>query len=249
MSKTIGIDPLSAVPVSLQITIGPLPFTGSGFILVHKSVNYLITNWHMVTGRHPDTNQPISNTGAADPSALGIWLHASSGLGNWVLKTEYLIDPSTGNRRWIEHPNGRQVDVVALPLSSYPDITMYPLDQNLANTDLIISPSEPVSIIGFPLGLVSVGKFPIWKTGHIASDIDLDYGGRQVFLIDATTKSGMSGSPVIARRTGYIHTSTSSSVQLGGSVTRFLGIYSGRIHDQSDVGMVWKPGVLNELLP
>ena len=227
--------------------IGPLPFVGTGFVVAHNGTNYLITNWHMVTGRDPNTNQPISNTGAADPTSIGIWFHAATGLGNWLLKTQEVIDPATGNRKWLEHPTGRQVDVVALALANHADITLYPLDRNLANTDLIVTPSEPVSIIGFPLGLASAGKFPIWKTGHIASDIDLDYNGKPVFLIDATTKSGMSGSPVVARRSGFIQ--TSQAQQLGGSATRFLGIYSGRIQDQSDEGMVWKPHTLDSILP
>jgi hypothetical protein len=247
MSKQINIDPLSVIPVSLQCTIGPIPFVGTGFIVVHQNSNYLITNWHMVTGRDPNTNQPLSSTGAADPTSLEIWFHSNTGLGNWILKTELLIDSNTGDKQWLEHPTGSAVDVIALKLTNYPDVILYPLDRNLANTDLIISPSESISIIGFPLGLAAAGKFPIWKTGHVASDIDLDYNNKQIFLIDATTKSGMSGSPVIARRTGFAK--TSKGQQIGGNATRFLGIYSGRIQDQSDVGMVWKPETLDAILP
>lgn len=246
MIKNIQIDPLSVVPLSVECTIGQSSFSGTGFIVTHNSINYLITNWHMVTGRNPDTGQPISKTGAADPTTLNIWFHTAGQLGSWVLKTENLLDPKTGDKKWIEHPNGRQVDVVALPISNYTDISIYPFDRNLASTDLILFPSEPVSIVGFPLGLASAGKFPIWKTGHIASDIDLDYNQKPVFLIDATTKSGMSGSPVIARRTGFIITSKGNNI--GGQATRFLGVYSGRIQDQSDVGMVWKPEVINAIL-
>lgn len=246
MPINIRIDPLSVVPLSLECRIGSILFSGTGFIVVHNSVNYLITNWHIVTCRDPNTGQPLSNTGAADPTILDIWFHVSGKLGSWVLKTENLFD-SVGNKRWIEHPNGQQVDVVALPISNYSDVSIYPLDRNLASTDLILFPSEPVSIVGFPLGLASAGKFPIWKTGHIASDIDLDYNGKPVFLIDATTKSGMSGSPVIARRTGFIITSRGNNI--GGQETRFLGIYSGRIQDQSDIGMVWKPMIIDAILP
>ena len=112
---------------------------------------------------------------------------------------------------------------------------------------MIVSPSEAVSIIGFPFGLASSGKFPIWKTGHIASDIDLNYKDKPVFLIDATTKPGMSGSPVIARRNGF--SQTSKGQRVGGTTERFLGVYSGRIQDNSDVGMVWKPETIDEILP
>jgi hypothetical protein len=34
----------------------------------------------------------------------------------------------------------------------------------------------------------------------------------------------------------------------GGPVTRFLGIYSGRVNDQSDLGLVWKAPAIAELV-
>ncbi len=102
-------------------------------------------------------------------------------------------------------------------------------------------------VIGFPLGLAAAGKLPIWKTGHVASDIDINYDGKPIFLIDATTKPGMSGSPVVALVKGLRRTSTGWNLG-GGEFIRFLGIYSGRIGD-SEIGRVWKPEVLDEILP
>lgn len=101
--------------------------------------------------------------------------------GEWIETVEKLYDKE-GNERWIEHPAGRNVDVVAIPITKDDQIKLFAL----------------VSIIGFPLGLSSTG-WPIWKTGHIASDPLVDVDGRRGFLIDATTREGMSGSPVILR--------------------------------------------------
>jgi hypothetical protein len=134
-----------------------------------------------------------------------------------------------------------------LPFSPPADVCPYHLDLSLAEVDLEIAPSEPLSIIGFPLGLSSGGMFPIWKTGHVASDMDVDYGGLPVFLVDATTKHGMSGSPVIARRIGMSRR-PGTIVIGGGTVQRFLGVYSGRISEESDIGMVWKPVTLRDIL-
>jgi hypothetical protein len=95
--------------------------------------------------------------------------------------------------------------------------------------------------------LTSGGKFPIWKTGHVASDIDLDWDNKPAFLIDATTKSGMSGSPVIAKRVSIYQTSNGNTI---GNAVKFLGVYSGReISDQGiEVGFVWKPRTITEIL-
>jgi len=94
--------------------------------------------------------------------------------------------------------------------------------------------------------MAASGKFPVWKTGHIASEIDIDHEGEPVFLIDATTKPGMSGSPVLAVRRGWVQ--RSSGIAIGGSATRFLGVYSGLTHSESDVGVVWKPSVVDAVL-
>lgn len=248
MGKRILIDPLSCVSLSLECLFqGTGIATGTGFIIIRNGINYLITNWHVVTGRDPSTGQPISSTGAVDPDTIGIWHHDANRLGSWRLKTEHLIAPYTGNHLWIEHPLGRPIDVVALPLSSHNDSKVYNLDISLAHTDLVLSPSEAVSIVGFPFGMAAAGKFPIWKTGHIASDIDLNYEDKPVFLIDATATQGMSGAPVFARRLG-MHRSSTGWHMGGADVVRFLGVYSGRIREQSDIGMVWKPSVVDEIL-
>lgn len=72
-------------------------------------------------------------------------------------------------------------------------------------------------------------------------------GDRPAFLIDATTKPAMSGSPVFARRVGGWASSTGFNV--GGEATRFLGVYSGRLPDEVDasIGFVWKPSAVEEI--
>lgn len=248
MAKEIRIDPLSCVSLHLECFFhGTRIGLGTGFIVIYAKTNYLITNWHVVTGRDPNTGKPMSATGVAAPDTIGIWHHDVGRLGSWHRKDERLIDPTSGNKLWKEHPLGRQVDVIALALKTYEDTKVYDLDTSLAQTDMVLAPSEPVSIVGFPFGIAAAGKFPIWKTGHIASDIDLDYGDKPVFLVDATTRPGMSGSPVFARRIGGYRSST-AMWHLGGSAVRFLGVYSGRIREQADVGMVWKSTVIGDIL-
>jgi hypothetical protein len=39
-----------------------------------------------------------------------------------------------------------------------------------------------------------------------------------------------------------------STAIYNGSVTRLLGLYSGRINEQSDLGIVWKAAALAELV-
>jgi S1-C subfamily serine protease len=246
MSEPINIDPLNVIPLSLQVQNQNSSFTGTGFIVQYLNTNYIITNWHMVTGRNPVTKQPLSSTGFADPEKLGVWFHLKNKLGSWILKFIDLIN-ANGEKKWKEHNTGNKVDVIALPIPTFDDIQIYPLDLSMANVDILISPSEDVSIVGFPLGHSAGGKFPIWKTGHVASEIEIDYNNKPIFLIDATTKPGMSGSPVFAKRIGIVRNSNGFTMSTG-ITNRFLGIYSGRIQDETDIGMVWKPKIIEQIL-
>src|SRR6266446_2225858 len=110
-----NIDPLSVVPLHVECfcrgaTAG---CSATGFVVGHKGRHHLITNWHVVTGRHPETNQPIdSKTGVADPDVIRVWHHDATRLGVWRMKDEELRDPGTGTPRWLEHPAGRAIDVI-----------------------------------------------------------------------------------------------------------------------------------------
>ena len=243
----IQIDEFSTKPLYLEVYLGEVILgVATGFVVKKNESNYLITNWHVVTQRNPfNNNQPLSDKGA-DPNKLKVWFHGQR-LGNWVRKEVGLIDEA-GDNLWFEHEQHEQVDVVAVPFALTEDIKIYDVDLALADFDLMIYPSEPVSIIGFPKALTSGGKLPIWKTGHVASDIDVDWDGKPAFLIDATTRSGMSGSPVIAKRVCIYQTSRTNQI---GNAVRFLGVYSGREISESgvEVGFVWKPRVVSEILP
>jgi hypothetical protein len=63
----------------------------------------------------------------------------------------------------------------------------------------------------------------------------------------------MSGSPVIARHSGILLTDPSGgigSASLIGTMTKFAGIYSGRIGEDEmgvQLGLVWKPEVLDDI--
>ena len=254
-----NIDKLSVV--SLQLRLETKDYEGNiipcgsatGFVVERGSKYYLITNWHVVSGQHPNTRVPI---GAA-PFRMDI-MHNAKKLGKRTLMAEELFD-TQGKHRWIEHPwvdppsvkypNGRRIDVIALPLQNLgPDVKLYPLDLSLAGEDIAMRPAMPVSIIGFPVGLTQPSGFPIWKIGHMASEHDLDHDGLPTFLVDTTVRPGMSGSPVVSRVYGAVPGSGDLLRFMSpGGATRFLGILSGGF-TQPEVGIVWRPHVIKEIL-
>lgn len=115
--------------------------------------------------------------------------------------------------------------------------------------------TENVFIIGYPFGYnvrPKEGKFAIWSTGTVASDpdLDLEINGEQLpaFLIDAKTRKGQSGSPVIYYSANGLDRQKNGLAIYSGPVIHELGIYSGRINPDSDLGYVWKWSLIEEIV-
>lgn len=62
-------------------------------------------------------------------------------------------------------------------------------------------------------------------TDFMASEPDVDFGGRPVFLIDCRSRPGQSGSAVIAYRSaGTVAMKDGGAAIFSGPVTKFLGV-------------------------
>lgn len=222
--------------------------TGTAFITESSKGPVLITNRHNVTGRDQDTNQPISPTGAI-PDKIVIAHNQSNKLGTWVDKTESLYDKNN-NPLWFEHPVLKdKADLIALKLTQTDAVHIYSYDPSKPGDDIQVGPSDTISVIGFPFGLTAGGSLPIWSTGFIASEPDINYKNLPIFLIDCRSRPGQSGSPVIAYiSSGVARDSNGNMNHHGRAIQRFLGIYSGRINKESDLGIVWKASSIKQLI-
>jgi hypothetical protein len=239
----------SVASLLLQATVGGNPLaTGTGFVVSHDDMHYLVTNWHNVSGRRPDTGEPLHASGAT-PDALVILHNMAGALGQWKPVVEPVID-ADGNALWLEHPvHGRKVDVVALPLSQLDGVELFTYDPWATDPAVAAGVAEGVNIVGFPFGLTGGGALAIWVRGNIATEPAVDFEGVPVFLIDSRTRPGQSGSPVIFYSAGGAVAMADGGTRISaGPVERLLGVYSGRINDQSDLGFVWKAAIVCEII-
>ena len=157
---------------------------------------------------------------------------------------------------------------------SYVNIPLY---ENIASMDIIPKVTDPVFVVGYPYGYSTTSKrfLPIWSGATIASEYEENLTGpidyidqynkiyqksklesdeqkkKQIieklnkinhyeapaFLIDAKTREGQSGSPVIYCDKSGIE-----------ERTLLLGIYSGRVNKNSDLGYVWKTKLIKEIV-
>lgn len=234
--------------------------SGTAFLAANTRASHcaLITNRHNVTGRHQDTSECLDKKYAAVPDAIVIHFHKNthdqSKIGEEWKRVRLPLYREDGSPYWIEHPVlGERADVIALNLNWGDDVCRLPyyMESDLDNVNLAIDPAEPLSVIGFPFGISSQGKLPVWATGFLAQELSLIEPENPVFLIDCRTRQGQSGSPVIAYRpTGYRHFKDGKVhfTQSGNVVWEFLGIYSGRVNSQSDLGRVWHVRVIRDVL-
>jgi len=243
-----SIDPVSLGTLYLQPMCREHTLsTATGFVIRHGPYYFIVTNWHVVTGVNPATDLCIDKN-LMEPTKIKVFFHKEGALGEW-LEYEMPLFDSISERVWLEHPDGKAVDVVLIRIPPIVGIKVYTINDALSADRALLAPAYPVSIVGYPLGLNIGGKWPIWKTGHVASDVVLDYSAKPAFLIDATTKSGMSGSPVIIRTKGpFVIHGGGMVAQSSNYVTNLIGIYSGRIDCRSEIGICWKTSVIDEII-
>jgi len=213
----------------------------------------LITNRHVVTGRHQDTGECLHSQ-ASIPDNIVIHFHKQGPrLGEWLPIKLPLFRPN-GSPFWIEHPRlGAAADVVALNLNWGSDVRKLPyyMKTDLDRANMLVGPAETVSVIGFPFGLSSAGKYPVWATGFLAQELSLITPDTPSFLIDCRTRPGQSGSAVVAFRPAGFRSHRDGRAQstLTAKTTwEFLGIYSSRVKPDSDLGKVWHVSAVEEVL-
>ncbi|MEN9910028.1 MAG: hypothetical protein RLZZ540_3187 [Bacteroidota bacterium] len=226
--------------------------TGTAFIYEYNQKFYLITNWHNVTGENPLTGKPLGNN-AGRPDILVMTFMISKQPLRWGNFTVNLYEDNSAE--WLVHPiHKKKVDVVAIELEASENFTglIHPINK-IKFDDYKLEVADDVFILGFPYSLKGGLNFPIWKKGSVATEPDIDYDDLPKFLIDATTKRGMSGSPVVFKRNGFVF---GNSKQLAdtkfGVFQDFIGVYSGRIRtefeEDSNLGIIWKRQVIEEII-
>lgn len=247
--KISAIPSIQSLYIEMYNSSEQFVSSGTAFTIVTPQQQpYLLTNRHIVANQQLETGSPYIDSKSI-PNYIIIYHNKKNNRGYWVQRKEYLYTDN-GTPQWIEHPSlGNKADFVALKLYNIDDIHVYPYDPIDIDTGIHIGPSKPASVIGFPFGK-SAGGLAIWATGFLASEQQVDYNGLPIQLIDCRSRPGQSGSPVIA----YYSPNTPIPLENGSTTMhpyprlRFIGIYSGRIHNESDLGVVWKAKAIAELI-
>lgn len=204
--------------------------TGTGFFFRclddgNQFVPVIATNKHVIAG---STNGRFHLTLANDE-------------GNPRVGSHIRIDLPDFQQRWVGHPDAA-VDLCVMPIqpliqeaeSAGHKFFYTALDKHLIPTTnelADLGALEDVVMIGYPNGIWdSSNNMPIVRRGVSATHPNLNYEGRQEFMIDAACFPGSSGSPVFLYNHGGWSTRTGDMV-MGGIRVKLLGVlYAGPQH-------------------
>lgn len=245
----ISIEPISIAVSKLELFFDDQPLSNAtGFFWRSGAVTYLVTNWHVLSGRDALTGVCLDTRTAAVPNCIKIDI-LSGLLGDQRSSARVQLLDDDGPI-WVEHPRfGRQVDVAMLALPDGVARCVYPINDRLTG-NYHVQVAEDVFVIGYPLA-IDVERLPIWKRASVASEPDIDAEGQPKLYVDTASTSGMSGSPVIHRATKGV-TESGELVIAGPLESRLLGVYSGRVSRggslDAQLGIVWKSRVIPEII-
>jgi hypothetical protein len=130
---------------------------------------------------------------------------------------------------WLNSKEVPEADVAVIPIVSslVADAKVYGISEEWTKGAIRLRPTSAVTLIGYPYGFYDKKNcLPIWKTGSIASEPDVDFEGRPLLLIDVSAFPGMSGSPTFAIAHGSYEIDDSTVTV--GSVQKFLGIFASQ---------------------
>jgi len=227
--------------------------SATGFLCGFKDRIFLVTNWHVFSGRNFETETPIHSS-AALPGSIHLALTVlayqdkdSYTPARTLIENVPLYD-AEANPLYKVHPSlGNDLDVSCLELTAvlnnFQEIkkSLFDCDAELVKL-ANLSVMDPVFIVGYPLKTSTTpNEYPIYKAATVASEPDAYE--KPLFYVDGKTKKGMSGSPVIKKQSIKIDRSP-NGIEIKEGRIDLVGVYSGRDSSSSEeseaeLGIVW----------
>lgn len=171
---------------------------GTGFYVAHyyddKPVIFLVTNFHVLTGSAPVEKKPhIGNN-------IVFNLHISKENPEKVKEFNLPIYTKTGEPVWLVNENNKEADLAIIPMPGHfmkeADLINC-INEKWSKNKLKVRAATPTTVVGYPYDYYDkTNSLPIWKTGNIASEPEIDFEGKKLIILDISAFPGMSGAPV-----------------------------------------------------
>lgn len=262
---------MSCTPIELLSNDGTqnVLATASGFFWRYRDKPYLVTNWHVVSGRNPFTGKTLFSTGFI-PSAIAFYgcsIRVESGLV-YVERKKYSLSFNEGMMERLSQPplaKTVSVDLWAAPISSEiifgKDATRTGfrgaenascfLNDGLGKR-IVTSAGDECFILGYPLHNYTGLMPPVWKRGSVASETNIGIDDKPMFLVDSATMPSMSGSPILRRATLFAADNMDVGALQEFVSFDFIGVYAGRLQskdfERTNLGYAWYKILIDDVI-
>jgi hypothetical protein len=249
--------------------VGTTKRHATGFFWRHGQNIYLVTNWHVVTGKNIFTGQFMKHGWCADSIVIHFVVEEvptlpitpAPGSPNrqfGIREIELPLCHDYNEPPWIQHQNifDWNIDIAILPMTAAAraDDPKIVCVNDYTFAQLLHLVGSDVLVVGHPLSAERGNyplTFPVWKRGSIASEPLLPWNMKPAFLVDVRTSEGMSGSPVFRRAYGPTIMADLTIADRNVVCSEFMGVYSGRLYDDernASIGLVWHRNLIDEII-
>jgi hypothetical protein len=250
-SPPVHVLSLATTPIEVLDLEGNVFCHGTGFAYRRDGAAYLVTAWHVVSGRNFFDGK--LNPKGLIPNRLRIFIPSFTQTGE-ILKISsnsfelMLSEKAIKTLAKPPQPFGFPVDVAVAKMSILAtksgSFTSKGLDEfSWGIEERTRSPIQSmvganIFVLGYPLSTYEELKTPIWKQGSLASEPSLSVSPQGAFLVDVNSTQGMSGGPIVRR----VNTFTADNKDAG-CIEEFydemvIGIYSGRVLSKKETSFV-----------
>jgi len=185
------------------------------------AVLFLVTNYHVLTGYPPEKAKPPKGDN------IIFYLHKDAENPGNIKQIRFPLFTKNDKPVWLNSKEFPHADVAVIPIvpSLTTDAKVFGIAEDWTGGNIKVRPTSTITLIGYPYGYYDKKNWlPIWKTGSIASEPDVDFEEKPLFLVDISAFPGMSGSPAFAIAYGAYETIEGPTTV--GHVQKFLGIYA-----------------------
>ncbi len=217
---------------------------GSGCFWRHNGDVFILTARHVLTGRSPFDDTILSQENQYIPKRITVFPTVTANPNAW-LRQNLTVEINHDPPNFLQDPEFDQLrtDIAALFLCHDEPAQICCLnDDNSIFGELFTLVGMDCSVVGYPTPHFSGLMVHIWKRGSIALETNLQLDRKPMFLLDANTSPGFSGSPVFRQHFGPLPVlQDDSSIELKVDNVRtisFVGIYAGRLRHRHVGGEV-----------
>lgn len=220
----------------------------SGSFMTIRGRKLFVTARHCLSGRDAFHNDPMDRN-LFEPHRIRVFPSFRDEHGNVRRGTADIpLLNDDDSPQWLEDPkfDTLRTDIACVGVPAEIQNDLVTIEEGYSEPALYTHTGSSCFVVGFPSKNFADPYPPIWRRGAIASEPRFPIDNKPIFLVDAMTSPGMSGSLVVQREFGpsalWKDDGSLSTNATAVVTSKVIGIYGGRVASTDalgDIGYCW----------